>query len=410
MNEAGYRETGASRRSPRLTSFFADLHIHIGRTESGLPVKISAARNLTFDQIVRESAQRKGLDMIGIIDAHSPPVQEEIATRLEAGVYREHPDGGLVYGETVVILGTEIEVKEPGFGTAHLLAYFPSLDAIRRFTHWLTKRMKNVQLSTQRLYAPVRDLQEKVTQLDGLMIPAHVFTPFKSVYGSASDRMRDWLDLDRIAAVELGLSADSSLADRLSELSALTFVTNSDAHSIPKIGREYNELCIAGPSFLELKWALLRQDGRRVVANYGLNPKLGKYYRTRCLSCEALLPPEETRRCLRCGSHKVVKGVSDRVEEIADQPSTPPAHRPPYVYQVPLEFIPKLGPKTLGKLLDRFGSEMRILHHADIEEIASIAGTSIAEHIRLAREQRLQFDEGGGGMYGKVKQIQNQPS
>jgi uncharacterized protein (TIGR00375 family) len=408
MNGAGYSETGASRRSPRLTSYFADLHIHIGRTESGLPVKISAARNLTFDRIVRESAQRKGLDMIGIIDAHSPPVQEEIAARLEAGVYREHPDGGLVYGETVVLLGTEIEVKEPGFGTAHLLAYFPSFDAIRRFTYWLSDRMKNVQLSTQRLYAPVSDLQEQVTELGGLMIPAHVFTPFKSVYGSASDRMRDWLDMDRIAAVELGLSADSSLADRLSELSTLTFVTNSDAHSIPKIGREYNELCIAAPSFLELKRALLRQDGRHVAANYGLNPKLGKYYRTRCLGCEALLPPEETKRCLRCGSHKVVKGVWDRVAEIADQPSTSPAHRPPYVYQVPLEFIPKLGPKTLSKLLDRFGTEMRILHHADIEDIESIAGTSIAEHIRLAREQRLQFDEGGGGMYGKVKQVQYQ--
>jgi uncharacterized protein (TIGR00375 family) len=139
-----------------------------------------------------------------------------------------------------------------------------------------------------------------------------------------------------------------------------------------------------------------------------LNPKQGKYYRTRCLGCEALLPPEETRRCPQCGSDKVVKGVWDRVAEIADQPSTPPTHRPPYVYQVPLEFIPKLGPKTLSKLLARFGTEMHILHHADVEEIASIAGASIARHIRLAREQRLQFDEGGGGTYGKVKQVPSQ--
>lgn len=407
MNQAGTMETRASHR-PRLVSYFVDLHIHIGRTESGLPVKISAARNLTFDRIVRESAERKGLDMIGIIDAHSPPVQEEIAAGLEAGVYREHPDGGLIYGRTVVLLGTEIEVKEPGFGTAHLLAYFPSFDAIRRFTQWLSGRMKNVRLSTQRLYAPVHDLQEQVAELDGLMIPAHVFTPFKSVYGSASDRMGDWLDIGRIAAVELGLSADSSLADRLSELSDLTFVTNSDAHSVPKIGREYNELHMAAPSFLELKRALLRQDGRRVAANYGLNPKLGKYYRTRCVGCEALLPPGETERCPRCGSGKVVKGVWDRVAEIADQTPTTPAHRPPYVYQVPLEFIPQLGPKTLRKLLDRFGTEMRILHQADIGEIATIAGSSIAEHIRLSREQRLQFEEGGGGTYGKVKQIHNQ--
>jgi len=72
---------------------FADLHIHIGRTESGLPVKISAARNLTFHEIVREAAHRKGLDMIGIIDAHSPPVQEEIPGDWSGGSTGKIPGG-----------------------------------------------------------------------------------------------------------------------------------------------------------------------------------------------------------------------------------------------------------------------------------------------------------------------------
>lgn len=382
---------------------FADLHIHIGRTESGLPVKISAARNLTFHEIVREAAHRKGMDMIGIIDAHSPPVQEEIARGLEKGIYREDPEGGIVFDGTTVILGAEIEVKEEGKGPAHLLAYFPTFASIRRFTGWLCRHMKNVRLSTQRLHRPARELQQQVAEEGGLLIPAHVFTPFKSVYGSATDRMSRLLDMNKIVAVELGLSADASMADHLYELSHVSFVTNSDAHSLGKIGREYNELFLRRPSFLELELALRRENGRRISANYGLNPKLGKYYRTRCIGCGAILSSKEREICPHCGGNRIVKGVSDRIAEIADGPSKTPRHRPPYIYQVPLEFIPGLGPKTLDRLLERFGTEMNVLHKAPIEEVAAVAGEGIARSIRLARERQLEIEEGGGGTYGRVR-------
>ncbi len=388
----------------KLERIFADLHIHIGRTESGQSVKISAARNLTFNRIVQEAYHRKGMQMIGIIDAHSPPVQEEIVQGLERGLYAEHSEGGLVYGETTVILGCELEVKEPGFGVAHLLTYFPTFEAIQTFTAWLSKYMKNVQLSTQRLHRPIAALEEKVAALGGILIPAHVFTPFKSIYGTATERMGQLLNLEQVAAVELGLSSDSAMADQLSELADKTFVSNSDAHSLPKIAREYNEFLLKTPSFLELKKVLLRQEGRRVIANYGLNPRLGKYYRTRCMNCEKQLEAISDC-CPECGSKRVVRGVRDRLMRIADQPSTPPPHRPPYIHQVPLQFIPKLGPKTLDKLLKRFGTEMQILHVAKIEEIAAIAGETIAQYILLARQQRLVFAEGGGGEYGKVLHI-----
>ncbi|PTX52221.1 uncharacterized protein (TIGR00375 family) [Melghirimyces profundicolus] len=385
-----------------LKRVFADLHIHIGRTESGLPVKITGARNLTFDQIVREASHRKGIDMIGIIDAHSPPVQEEIARNLDRGRYTELKGGGFRYGATTVIPGVEVEVKGPGKGAAHLLAYFPSLDVIRSFSSWLARYVKNMQLSTQRFHGDLRELEEKVEECNGLLIPAHVFTPFKSVYGSAVDRMADLLNLDRLSAVELGLSADSEMADRISELEPFSFVTNSDAHSLPKIGREYNELAVKNPDFMELKKALARKEGRRVAANYGLNPKLGKYHRTRCLNCDKLLSGIGSG-CPFCGSIKVIQGVMDRIDRISDRTSRHPEHRPPYVYQVPLEFIPKLGPKTLDRLLGRFGTEMEILHRAPLDGIAELAGEGIAHHIRLARERRLEFEEGGGGSYGRVK-------
>ncbi len=386
-----------------MKSVFADLHIHIGRTESNLPVKITAARNMTFAQILRESYHRKGMQMIGIIDAQSPPVQEEIRQGLRSGLFKEHPDGGIVYRETTCILGAEIEIKEPGMGAAHVLCYFPTLEKITSFTEWLKKHMKNVQLSTQRLYRPAESLQEKVAELDGIFIPAHVFTPFKSVYGSATDRMNKLLDLDNVSGVELGLSSDSTLADHLSELERFTFVTNSDAHSLPKIGREYNELIVKDASFTELKYALYRREGRRVAANYGLDPRLGKYYRTRCLKCQQLWPAGEVQRCPHCGSEKRVKGVRDRIMDIADRKMRRPAHRPPYIYQIPLEFIPKLGPKTLDKLLAVFGTEMNVLHHASLDDIARASNGEIARQIGLARKQRLELEEGGGGVYGKVK-------
>jgi uncharacterized protein (TIGR00375 family) len=387
-----------------LQCIFADLHIHIGRTESGLPVKITAARNLTFDAILHEAALRKGIQMIGIIDAHSPPVQEEIARGLDAGRYEALSEGGIRFEGTTVIMGMELEVKRTDTGPAHVLAYFPDLERMQAFSTWISRYMKNIQLSTQRYHGEIRELEDRVEADGGLLIPAHVFTPFKSVYGSAVDRMADLFRLEKLAAVELGLSADSSMADRIPELALFSFVSNSDAHSLPKIAREYNEIQVQSATFAELRKALLRQDGRRVAANYGLNPKLGKYHRTRCLNCDELLPSLKPR-CSFCGSTKVVRGVSDRIGDIGESEAESPSHRPPYVYQVPLEFIPKLGPKTLDKLLNRFGTEMEVLHRAPIAEIADTAGEAIARHIELARERRLEIEEGGGGTYGKVKQM-----
>ncbi|PTM58591.1 endonuclease Q family protein [Desmospora activa] len=389
-----------------MKTIFADMHIHIGRTVDGLPVKITASRNLTFDRILQEASQRKGMDLIGIIDAHSPPVQKEIATGLADGRYQECPGGGIRFGSTTVILGAEIEIRREGQGAAHVLAYFPHFEAMCRFTRFLSRYVRNPQLSTQRFYGSVEALQNQVGELGGLLVPAHVFTPFKSVYGNAANRLSQVFRLDRLAAVELGLSADTAMADRIRELHTFTFITNSDAHSLPKIGREYHAVEVTTACFDEWKKALLRQEGRRVSANYGLDPKLGKYHRTRCADCDALIPNAAEKACPVCGSRNVVMGVLDRIEEISDGDGASPDHRPPYIHQVPLEFIPRLGPKTLDKLVERFGSEMNILHRAPLEAIAAVTHVDISHYIGLARQGRLTVEEGGGGVYGRVRRSQ----
>jgi PHP family Zn ribbon phosphoesterase len=101
--------------------------------------------------------------------------------------------------------------------------------------------------------------------------------------------------------------------------------------------------------------------------------------------------------------HKVVVGVRDRLEIIRDRDYPEMQSRPPYNYQIPLEFIPRVGPKTIDKLIDHFGSEMKVLHDASYEEIAEVVKEDMARNIVLAREGKLGIDVGGGGVYGRIE-------
>ena len=394
-----------TKKIERLTSHYADLHIHIGRSKEGLPVKITASRNMTFTEVVAEAYHRKGLQMIGVIDAHSPPVQREILQGLETGTFIEHPDGGIQYRGVTCLLGAEIEIQEASMKPAHVLVYFPTIADMIDFSNWLAKYMKNIQLSTQRLYQSSEALVDQVMKRAGVLIPAHIFTPFKSVLGSATNRIADLFPLEAVAAVELGLSSDTALADQISELHAYCYLSNSDAHSLQNIGREYNELLIKEASFAEWVKVLKQIDGRRVLANYGLNPKLGKYYRSRCRDCDHLWPVGlNTIHCPQCGSRRRVKGVIDRINELAamEAAKIPPA-RPPYIHQIPLPMFPKLGKKTLQKLYEQVGTEMEILHRASLDEIAAVTNEQLAKQILSARQQRLELIEGGGGKFGRVQ-------
>lgn len=390
-----------------LSTVFCDFHIHIGRTEKGEAVKITAARNMTFANIADECVNRKGIQMIGIVDCASPIVINDIKLLLEKGSIIELDEGGYGFSDKLaILLGSEVETKEKT-GQAHCLCFFPTLEKIQSFSYYLSNRMTNVNLSSQQCGLSMQQLLPVVKSLNGILIPAHIFTPFKSIYGRCADSLSELFDessVQEIKAVELGLSSDSYYADYLTELSDLTFLTNSDAHSLPNIGREYNLLNIAKPSYKEFVLALRREKGRSVVRNYGLDPKLGKYHRTFCECCgamEVLEPPILT--CSNCGEKKrITVGVLDRLYQIksTDTPKQP-KHRPPYTYQVPLRFLPKVGPKTIEKLLNKFGTEMQVLHEASLEEIAKFS-PQIAEFICMARQGRLKLTPGGGGIYGKV--------
>ena len=323
---------------------FADLHVHIGRSKNGKPIKITAARSLNFENIAKECAERKGINIVGIIDCASPYVIEDIEEFLKTGDAYELEDGGIIYKDKVcIILGSEVETSEKGrngkSGAAHNLCYFPHLSDIKAFSNELSKHLKNITLSTQRTDLSGYDLIDIVEKYNGILIPAHIFTPHKSYYGNCTDRLEYVFKekFDKIFAVELGLSSDTFLADEISELETRTFVTNSDAHSLPKIAREYNKMQVEDISYKEVVKALKNEDGRKILANYGLDPKLGKYHRTYCDDCQKSIEtktPVET--CPYCGGKNVTFGVFDRIELIKDKKETKsPANRPPYIYQIP---------------------------------------------------------------------------
>ena len=205
--------------------------------------------------------------------------------------------------------------------------------------------------------------------------------------------------------MNFGLSADTDYADRIRELADKRFLTNSDAHSLPKIAREYNKILAEDISFKEIVKALKNEDGRKVIANYGLDPKLGKYHRTFCDDCNTSIETKvPVSKCPKCGGDNVTFGVFDRIELIKDKKeSKSPSNRPPYIYQIPLQFIPGVGGKTIEKLLDTFNTEMNILHKLSVDDLEQVVGKKVAVSIDNARSGKMQVHSGGGGNYGKVE-------
>ena len=157
-------------------------------------------------------------------------------------------------------------------------------------------------------------------------------------------------------------------------------------------------------SFKEIVKALKGEDGRKVLANYGLDPKLGKYHRSFCEDCNNSIEIDEAAvECPRCHGKNITFGVFDRIELIKDKKETKsPENRPPYIYQVPLTFIPGVGGKTIDKLLENFETEMNILHKAGKDDIEAVVGEKIANNIYKACHGEAKVHSGGGGVYGKV--------
>lgn len=372
-------------------------------------MKVAAARELTLATVLRTARERKGLDMVAVVDCACPGVREELGQLERKGELIPVRGGGyLTPAGLGFVPAAEFELgRGPGAGT-HVLLYLPDLESLDEVAGWVAERVSNPELSTQRVAAEAGDLARLAAELGGLVVCAHAFTPYKGYLGrERTPPLSDTFPACPFA-VELGLSADSDLADRLPELAGYPYLSSSDAHAAEAVAREYVELELLAPSFAELLMALETppRHGRRILANYGLDPRLGKYHRSHCRRCgfTADTEPPPVLSCPRCGDRRLVVGVLDRVvERSSGRETLHPPWRPRYVAQIPLADMPGIGPKTRRALLAAFGTEMTVLHRAAPADLAAVVGEELARRIIGARQGKLGIRPGGGGRPGRVR-------
>lgn len=404
-----------------------DLHVHVGRAR-GKPVKIPSSPDMTVVGILEAARFEKGLDVVGIVDCNSRWVIADIVELIKAGDLKEVEDvGGLLWHEELLVIpGAEMELDRDG-RPFHFVAFFPGITQCCEFAAFLKPHCGNVDASTPRAKVDPRSLFREIESLGGFPAVAHAFTPYKGYFGSADSRLSPWLKesfglspAQEVGsgglsaegamapfALELGLSADTAMADKIRELHALPFLSSSDAHSTQRIAREFTVLYLEDSSFTAIKSSLFERGGHFQVANVGMDPRLGKYHRTVCGKCGSFVDAhaDAAGTCPVCGAGRshFVKGVKERIDEIADlEEGGHPPRRPPYVYQVPLSMIPGVGRVTARRLTRAFGGEIDVLHGAGRDDIREVVGARIADMIMTLRTGRYRVKEGGGGRYGEV--------
>jgi uncharacterized protein (TIGR00375 family) len=255
------------------------------------------------------------------------------------------------------------------------------------------------------------ELLELVKEYDCLIGPAHAFTPWTGMYKSF-DSIYDCYE-KKPDFVELGLSADTFMADKVSELKDFPFLSNSDAHSPwpHRLGREFNQIELQDISFSSIKKAIMQKD---IKVNYGLVPNLGKYHMTACTKCFKLVNPlvaKENKMKCGCGG-TIKKGVDFRISEIADLDEPyHPEFRPDYVHLMPLaELISTVYDKGVTTkfvqrkwqmLIDNFGTEIDVLVNTSLKSINNI-DSKVSLAIESFRNKTIEVIPGGGGQYGKI--------
>ena len=399
----------------------ADLHIH-----SRFSRATSQSMNITE---ISRFAKIKGLKLVGTGDFTHPKWFSELTNELAevsgTNLYgsKKHPESPVRYmltAEVCTIYNVDEKAKK-----IHHVIFTPSLETATQISERL-KHYGNLAVDGR----PILDmtspqLVEEVMQVSDQneVIPAHVWTPWFSLFGAFSgfDRIEDcYEDMTRhIHALETGLSSDPPMNWRLSALDSFTLVSNSDCHSHwPwRIGREANVFELDKLTYIEVVDAIRRKDPKRFKFTIETDPAYGKYHWTGHRNCKVSLPPQEAikygNRCPVCG-RKLTRGVDQRIEELADRPADyTPENAIGYKRLLPLsEIITAVlgvsyqGAKTVWSvytpLVKKFGDEYTVLIDAPKEEMSKIVDSRIAEAIVRVREEKARVIPGYDGVYGQL--------
>ena len=408
--------------------FIADLHVHSKFSRA-------TAKNLDLENMYI-SAQLKGITVIGTGDFTHPGWFSEIKEKLipaEQGLFQLKPDIAKICDECVFsscrqpvrfLLVSEISniyKKNDKTRKNHNLVFLPDLDTASRFNERLDA-IGNISSDGRPILGlDARDLLEILleTSDQGMLIPAHIWTPWFSMLGSKSgyDSLQEcFADLSsHIHAVETGLSSDPAMNWRISDLDGLTLVSNSDAHSPSNLGREAN-LFDTTLSYEKIMSAIKTGDPKRFSGTIEFYPEEGKYHLDGHRKCNVRLEPERTQSsgclCPECGK-PLTLGVLHRVEELADRPAgEKPEKKHPYFNLIPLSEILseilQVGAKSkrvqekYRHLLDKLGPEINILRTLETDEIEAAGIPLLGEAIRRMRRKEIFIEPGYDGIFGKI--------
>ncbi|HBK33463.1 TPA: DNA helicase UvrD [Candidatus Uhrbacteria bacterium] len=372
--------------------------------------------------------ERKGIQIVTTGDWTHPKWFEEISRLLEEtgqGIYELRNRSS----STRFMLTQEVsQIYKQGEKTrrVHNLIFSPSLETCKKVNIMLTDHGCNLKsdgrpilgINSEELYKRLKEIDDRI-----LVVPAHAWTPWFSVFGSKSgfDSLEECFGsmTPYIYAIETGLSSDPTMNRRLSALDHVTIISNSDAHSCHKLGREANvfDLSKEEVSYNTFTEILKTGDAKRFLYTIEFHPEEGKYYADGCADCQFSCSPQESKRLkFRCPSCKklMTLGVGHRVEALADRPDKFPRGIP-HKYIVPLEEVLAesfgVSSPTSKKVQEEYNhlttcvaDEFTLLLDTPLEQIAAQTKyPDVVEAIRRMRADEMYIKPGYDGIFGVVK-------
>ncbi len=395
--------------------FIADFHIHS---------KYSRATSPLMDlENLDKWARIKGVKVLGTGDFTHPEWFKELKGKLipaEQGLFKLKNDKG-----TRFILTSEISCiysKAGKVRKVHILVFSPSLEIVKKINIELDK-IGNLKADGRPILGlDAKELAKIVLNIseDCLVVPAHLWTPWFGLLGSKSgfDSIEECFEeySKYIYAGETGLSSDPAMNWRLSDLDKITLISNSDAHSLAKIGREAN-VFNTELSYSAISKAIKSKDPKKFLYTIEFFPEEGKYHYDGHRNCNICLTPQESKKynniCPNCGRPLTI-GVLNRANELSDRKEGfKPERAIPFKSLIPLaEIIAEylgvgVGTKAVAKeydnLIKNFDSEFDILLNVPEAEFKNITLPEIAKGIIKVRQGKVFIEPGYDGVFGKAR-------
>ncbi len=407
------------------TNLIADFHIHSKYSRA-------CSKNLTLPNIAA-ACERKGIDLITTSDFTHPAWMKHIDEELEEvadGIYQLTG----ARSKTKFILTTELSSIYSQGGKVrriHVLIFSPSIAVAKKFTEELEARGCNVKSDGRPILglSAVEILKIMLAiSPDMMMVPAHAWTPWFSVFGSKSgfDSLEECFgDLAlHIRAIETGLSSDPTMNWMVDALDDITLISNSDAHSLEKLGREATVFAIDPEkkfSYLEIIHAIQNKSSGVIKETIEFFPEEGKYHIDGHAACNFFCLPTQTKKldgiCPVC-KKKLTIGVLYRVEELSNIKKvihTSNKIHIPFRHIIPLaELIAfTLGVGTgsvrVGRIYDKIiahlGNEFNVLLEVPIADISANSSEEIGNAVAAMRAGTVELTPGYDGVFGKISVV-----